>query len=82
MPGHEQDGAELLDLRGKNCPINYVRSKLYLEKAAPGTVVDIYLDEGDPIKNVPRSLESDGHEILDIENKGDFFRVRVKKGGG
>ncbi|MBC8228953.1 sulfurtransferase TusA family protein [bacterium] len=70
---------EVLDLKGTACPINYVKAKLFIEKLEPGSILDIYLDEGEPINNVPKSLENDGHKILDIQKIEGFYRVRVEK---
>ena len=35
-----------LDLRGTPCPINFVRTKLYLEKMPPGGLLEVWLDPG------------------------------------
>lgn len=76
----KEEDAEVLDLKGTPCPLNYVKVKLFLEELEPGSIIDIYLDEGEPMSNVPKSLENDGHEILQIEKLEEFYRVRVKKG--
>ncbi|MCL5674845.1 MAG: sulfurtransferase TusA family protein [Candidatus Omnitrophica bacterium] len=76
------DKERLLDLKGTPCPINYVKAKLFLENIAVGEIVNILLDEGEPIDNVPKSLTSDGHKILNIEKKDGFYRVSVQKEGG
>lgn len=69
----------VLDLKGTPCPINYVKAKLYLEGIDSGSTVEIILDEGEPMDNVPKSLENDGHKILKIDKEGSFYRVLVKK---
>jgi len=69
----------LLDLKGTPCPINYVKAKLFLENLKLGDVVDILLDEGAPVNNVPRSLEGDGQQIVKIEIQDGFYKVTVKK---
>ncbi len=71
--------ARTLDLRGVACPLNYVKAKLCLQQLAAGDTVDIWLDAGDPIKNVPVSLANDGHKILDVQETGDPCRVRVER---
>ena len=68
-----------LDLKGVRCPINYVKAKLFLEDLPSGDVVEFLLDEGEPIDNVPRSLQSDGHKIVTIEKENEYYRVVVKK---
>jgi len=67
------------DLRGTPCPINYVKAKLKLEELNVGDILEIYLDDGEPIKNVPKSLQNDGHEILEIKQQENYFKVLVKK---
>ncbi len=77
----EEESPQVLDLKGTPCPINYVKVKLFLENLEPGSVLDIYLDEGEPMDNVPKSLENDGHKILQTEKLNKFYKVRVEKGG-
>jgi TusA-related sulfurtransferase len=67
-----------LDLRGTPCPINFVRTKLTLDRMAPGTLLEVWLDEGEPIEQVPDSLRLEGYPIEQIEERGDFFALRVR----
>lgn len=67
------------DLRGTPCPINYVKSKLKLEELHEEEILEIYLDDGEPIQSVPKSLANDGQEIVKIEKVKDFFKVTVRK---
>ncbi len=69
------------DLRGTPCPINFVKAKLKLEQMKDGEILEIYLDDGDPIRNVPKSLENEGHKIEKIEAIGNYYRVIVIKSG-
>lgn len=68
-----------LDLRGVICPYNFVKTKLKLEMMGAGEVLSVLLDDGDPIKNVPRSVSDDGHTVLSQERVDRFFRVRIRK---
>ncbi|MCD6253652.1 MAG: sulfurtransferase TusA family protein [Thermotogae bacterium] len=43
-----------------------------LEEMRKGEVLGILLDEGGPIRNVPRSLKEEGHEILHVEDWEGF----------
>lgn len=70
------------DLRGTPCPINFVKAKLKLEGMKDGEILEIYLDEGEPVQNVPKSLEGEGHRILKIEGMENWYRVVVMKKGG
>ncbi|MCM8800160.1 MAG: sulfurtransferase TusA family protein [Candidatus Omnitrophica bacterium] len=69
-----------LDLKGTPCPINYVKAKLFLENLKKGDILEILLDEGEPINNVPKSLEADSHKVIKIEKLDGFYRVIVEKG--
>ncbi|HEV8242671.1 MAG TPA: sulfurtransferase TusA family protein [Nitrospirales bacterium] len=70
-----------LDLRGVMCPINYVKTKLKLEMMDEGQILEVWLDAGDPIKNVPQSLRNDGQKVLSEVPADNFFKVTVEKVG-
>lgn len=76
----KEKALNFLDLKGTPCPINYVKAKLFLENFKIGDIIEILLDAGEPIENVPKSLEADGHKILKIEKLDGFYKVVVKKG--
>lgn len=76
------EAGKVLNLKGVACPINYVKAKLFLETLDLGTIVTIYLDEGEPIRNVPSSLRGDGHEIIEMEKEADgHYRLVVRNKG-
>nr|WP_309230117.1 sulfurtransferase TusA family protein [Oscillatoria sp. FACHB-1407] len=68
-----------LDLRGTPCPINFVRTKLRLEQMQPGTVLEVWLDPGEPVEQVPDSLTMEGYTIELIEDRSEFFALRVRR---
>lgn len=71
---------ETLDLKGVACPFNYVKTKLKLETMQQGQILEVILDDGEPIKNVPLSLKQDGHTILSQEKFSErFWKIFVKK---
>lgn len=67
-----------LDLRGTPCPINFVRTKLRLEQLPPGSVLEVWLDPGEPIEQVPDSLAMEGYTIEQIEDRNQFFALKVR----
>lgn len=68
-----------LDLRGVICPYNFVKTKLKLETMGHGQVLSVLLDDGDPIKNVPRSVENEGHTVLGQDRVGSSYRVLIRR---
>ena len=71
---------KLLDLRGTPCPFNYVKVKLFLEQSDMGDIVEILLDDGSPIKNVPQSLKNDGQKLMDMtKQNGGHYKIVVEK---
>jgi TusA-related sulfurtransferase len=72
---------ERMDLRGTPCPINFVRTKLQLEKMAPGSLLEVWLDPGEPIEQVPDSLTMAGYGVEAIEDRSEFFALRVRRPG-
>lgn len=75
-------GAPVYDLRGVACPLNYVKTKLKLEMMDAGEKLEVWLDAGEPIKNVPMSLKNDGHHLLlqePLEPEAAHYRILVEK---
>ncbi|MCP5008038.1 MAG: sulfurtransferase TusA family protein [Planctomycetes bacterium] len=70
---------EKIDLRGVLCPINFVKTKLKLEMMESDQVLEVTLDDGEPMRNVPRSVKEDGHKIVKVEPFEDGFKIHIKK---
>jgi TusA-related sulfurtransferase len=68
-----------MDLRGTPCPINFVRTKLKLEQMTEGALLEVWLDPGEPIEQVPDSLTMEGYKIESIEDRSSFFAVKVRR---
>ncbi|HEY9666573.1 MAG TPA: sulfurtransferase TusA family protein [Coleofasciculaceae cyanobacterium] len=68
-----------LDLRGTPCPINFVRTKLRLEQMTPGALLEVWLDPGEPIEQVPDSLAMEGYPIEEIEDRTEYFALKVRR---
>ncbi len=69
---------QTLDFRGVACPINFIKIKLALEMLDPGETVEILLDDGEPVKNVPRSLTADGHRLLGLKKMDEHYVLTVE----
>jgi tRNA 2-thiouridine synthesizing protein A len=69
-----------IDLHGVVCPLNFVKTKLALEELNPGERLEVVLDEGDAMLNVPRSLKEEGHKVVKVTPVGEVYRIVVEKG--
>ena len=69
----------IIDLRGVACPLNFVKAKLELEKLEIGDILEILLDEGEPVRNAPASFAEQGQEVLEVKNVEDYYCVKVRR---
>lgn len=73
-----------LDITGEVCPLTFVKTKLLIEKMAPGDVAEVRLKGREPLENVPRSIRDLGHEILSLQPEApglETHRLRLRKAG-
>jgi sulfite reductase (ferredoxin) len=68
-----------IDLRGVDCPLNFVKAKLELEKLKIGDTLEVFLDEGEPVRNAPASFAEQGQEVLEIKNVENYYCVKVRR---
>ena len=67
------------DFRGVACPMNFVKTKIALAPLAPGSLLEVWLDDGQPIGNVPGSVRNEGHEIVSTTKVDDYWKVLIRK---
>jgi sulfite reductase (ferredoxin) len=67
------------DFRGVACPMNFVKTKIELATLKSGDILEILLDDGEPIENVPGSLKSEGHLVLEQNKTENYWQVIIKK---
>lgn len=64
--------AASLDLTGETCPLSWVKTKLALERLAPGDVLSVRCPPGEALANVPASAREAGHAVA---VQGDTIRI-------
>jgi TusA-related sulfurtransferase len=73
-----------LNLRGTPCPLNFIRTKLALEKLAPGESLTVVLDGGEPDLLVSEGLQGDSSGLVAaIERQllaDGAVRLRITRG--
>jgi TusA-related sulfurtransferase len=71
-----------LNLKGKICPYTFIESMLALEEMETNQVLRVIVDYPPAVCDVPRSLKSEGYEILAVTplNESDWsILVRNKE---
>ena len=75
----ETGADKFVDLRGNKCPINFVKTKVALASMKSGETLEVWLDDGEPAENVPRSTKLEGNKVLNQEKLGDHWSVLIEK---
>ncbi len=71
---------DTVDITDVVCPVTFVKAKVAIEELNDGQILKVHMNDGEPIKNVPRSLKDEGHQILKIsENDDGTYDLFVKK---
>lgn len=71
-----------VDITDVVCPVTFVKAKVALEEIATGQILEIKLNDGEPIQNVPRSLKNEKHKVLSVDkNEDGTYTIAVEKGG-
>lgn len=71
-----------VDITDVICPVTYVKATVALEDIEAGKILQIRINAGQPIENVPRSLKADGHKIVDVfANPDGTYTLLVQKKG-
>jgi sulfite reductase (ferredoxin) len=70
---------EAINLLGIKCPFNYVKTKLKLETMESGRRLEVLLDDGEPVKNVPKSVQNDGHKLISLDKIENHYKMIVEK---
>ncbi len=73
-----------VDVRELACPMTWVRTRVALDRLAVGDVLEVLLRAGEPLENVPRTAEEEGHRVVAREPwpaaGADAWRVLLVKG--
>lgn len=61
--------------------MTFVRTRLALDKMAPGETLLVFLKGDEPLRNVPRTATEQGHEVLALEtDDAGISRLLIRRG--
>ena len=71
---------ERVDITDVVCPMTFVKAKVAMEEIEVGQVLAVTMNEGEPVQNVPRSINEERQQILKlIDNENGTYDLIVKK---
>lgn len=68
-----------LDVRGMERSQSYAKAVERLSEMAENDVLELCIDEGEPLRTIPFGLRAEGHEILVSEPSQHGVRLLVRK---
>jgi len=66
-----------LDITRETCPMTFVKVKLKLAQINKGELLEVLLNGGEPLENVPRSCEEQGYKVLSIDPTDDGKHIII-----
>ena len=73
---------EKVDITDVVCPVTFVKTKVALEELENGQILQVHLNDGEPVQNVPRSVKDEGHQILKLkDNEDGTYELYIRKVG-
>lgn len=79
-PLPDKSGHDLfMDYRGVKCPMNFARITVDLMHMEIGQRLKVFIDDGEPALNMPRSLKREGQEIESISQEKNYWSLVIIK---
>ncbi len=77
-----QDVTRTIDITSEVCPMTFVRTRLALDRMAPGETLLVRLKGQEPLRNVPRTATEQGHTVLSLETDSlGVSSLLLRRGG-
>lgn len=82
MAEYDIKADDKVDITDVVCPVTFVKTKVALEELDDGQILQVHINDGEPVQNVPRSIKEEGHQILKLVDNGDgTYELYIKKVG-
>lgn len=70
--------ADVLDLRGVRCPLNWAKAKVRLETLSRGAELELILDDPKGARDIPRAAEAEGYAVVEVEQGPNDWRLTIR----
>jgi TusA-related sulfurtransferase len=81
LPSASQTPHLEIDITAHLCPMTFVRTRLALDRIAPGQVLAVRLRGEEPRNNIPKTAIEQGHTILSQNDGEDGITVLLIRKG-
>jgi tRNA 2-thiouridine synthesizing protein A len=68
-----------VDCRGETCPVPLVETRKALRKAKEGDIVEVIGTHPASKKEIPMAVKSLGLELIDVQEEGETWKIRIRK---
>jgi TusA-related sulfurtransferase len=69
-----------LDITKEHCPMTFVKTKIELSKLQVGDQLEVFVTEGEPLENIPKSSVEQGYKIIEISHlSGNIHKILIQK---
>jgi tRNA 2-thiouridine synthesizing protein A len=79
MERQDDSMPERFDLSGLKCPLPALFAKRALERATPGTDIEILTDDPMAPIDVPHMCRQEGFDVVTLERDGDKARMVLRR---
>lgn len=69
----------IVDARGSYCPGPLMELIKAIKKAEVGQIIAVYSSDSGSKKDIPLWVEKAGHELIAVNDKGEYTEFLVKK---
>ncbi len=59
--------------------MNFVKTKIDIATLESGDKLEVLLDDGEPVENVPGSVKMEGHKIIRQNKIDNYWSVIIEK---
>jgi tRNA 2-thiouridine synthesizing protein A len=71
-----------IDITHDVCPMTFVKTRIALDRLAPGQTLLVRLRGEEPLRNVPRTAIEQGHAVLEQREESDGSTLLLLRKGG
>lgn len=70
-----------LNVTREHCPMTFVRTKIQLSKLRDGDILEVLVNKGEPLDNIPSSAIEQGYRILSVSESEtkDHYKIVIQK---